>query len=90
VTQLEAGLEASWNVCTVCHKTANIKVTLCCSALICRGCIANLTKENKGCPTCREVLQKKYHGLTDAYKLYKKMSTIVNDQAAIATANSSR
>jgi hypothetical protein len=28
--------------------------------------------------------------LTDAYKMYKKISTIVGDQAAVATANSSR
>ena len=91
MTQLEAGLEASENVCLVCHRTANIKVTACCTGLICEGCIADLRKEGKACPSCRDrVLLKQYHGLTEAYKMYKKISTIVGDQAALATANSSR
>ena len=80
MTQLEGGLEASENVCTVCHRTANIKIAGCCSVLLCEGCIADLRQKDKICPVCKKrVLLSQFHGLTDAYKLYKKMSTIVTD-----------
>jgi RNA polymerase subunit RPABC4/transcription elongation factor Spt4 len=58
---------------------------------LCEECIKVLRQADKKCPVCKErVLLAQYHGLTDTFKLYKKMSTIVTDQAAIATANSSR
>ncbi len=78
-------------MCAMCYKTANIKFAGCCSALLCEGCITDLRQKDKICPVCRKrVLLNQFHGLTEAYKMYKKMSTIVGDQAVIATANSSR
>ena len=64
-------MEETENFCVACHKVENVRIGVCCKALMCHECIQMQMRANGKCPVCKVPMSNSpWVDLTTALKMH--------------------